>query len=112
MRHRFFFVLKKLLRMALLLLGVSIVTFTLMCASPLDPLATNVGQVALGSMSPEQVEKLEAYWGVNTPPVERYLGWRRGRFYDPVPTGQQTPDIQIQIQETLIPSDHEKTQQT
>ena len=34
MRHRFFFVLKKLLRMALLLLGVSIVTFTLMCASP------------------------------------------------------------------------------
>ena len=26
-------------------------------------------------MSPEQVEKLEAYWGVNTPPVERYLGW-------------------------------------
>ena len=46
-----------------------------MCASPLDPLATNVGQVALGSMSSEQVEKLEAYWGVNTPPVERYLGW-------------------------------------
>lgn len=75
MRHRFLFTLKKLLRMALLLLGVSIVTFTLMCASPLDLLATNVGQVALGSMSPEQVEKLEAYWGVDTPPVERYLGW-------------------------------------
>ena len=26
-------------------------------------------------MSPEQIEKLEDYWGVNTPPVERYLGW-------------------------------------
>ncbi|HJD47367.1 MAG TPA: ABC transporter permease [Candidatus Mediterraneibacter norfolkensis] len=61
--------------MALLLLGVSIVTFLLMCASPLDPLQTNVGQVALGSMSPEQVARLEEYWGVDTPPVQRYLGW-------------------------------------
>ncbi|WP_366455162.1 ABC transporter permease [uncultured Intestinimonas sp.] len=61
--------------MLLLLLGVSAVTFALMSASPLDPLQTNVGQVALGSMSPEQVAKLEAYWGVGTPPLERYLGW-------------------------------------
>ena len=75
MKHRLQFTGKKLIRMALLLLGVSIVTFLLMCASPLDPLQTNVGQVALGSMSPEQVARLEAYWGVDTPPVQRYLGW-------------------------------------
>lgn len=75
MKHRFQFTGKKLIRMALLLLGVSIVTFLLMCASPLDPLQTNVGQVALGSMSPEQVARLEEYWGVDTPPVQRYLGW-------------------------------------
>ena len=75
MKHRLQFAAKKLLRMALLLLGVSIVTFALMAASPLDPLQTNVGQVALGSMSGEQVARLEAYWGVDTPPVERYLGW-------------------------------------
>ena len=37
---------------------------------------------------------------------------RAGRLYDPVPTGQQTPDIQIQIQEPLKFPDHEKTQQT
>ncbi|MBE5063135.1 ABC transporter permease [Lachnospiraceae bacterium DSM 108991] len=61
--------------MALLLLGVSVVTFLLMSASPLDPLQTNVGQVALGTMSQEQVEHLEAYWGVDTPPLERYAGW-------------------------------------
>ena len=75
MRDRLQFTAKKLIRMALLLLGVSLVTFLLMCASPLDPLQTNVGQVALGSMSPEQVEQLEAYWGVDTPPAERYIGW-------------------------------------
>ena len=61
--------------MGLLLLGVSIVTFLLMSASPLDPLQTNVGQAALGTMSQEQVERLEAYWGMDTPPLERYVGW-------------------------------------
>ena len=61
--------------MILLLLGVSIVTFLLMCASPLDPLQTNVGQAALGTMSQEQIAKLEAYWGTDTPPLERYIGW-------------------------------------
>ena len=75
MKHRLQFAGKKLLRMALLLLGVSLTAFLLMSASPLDPLRTNVGQAALGAMSPEQIAKLEDYWGVNTPPVERYLGW-------------------------------------
>ena len=73
MKHRLQFAGKKLLRMALLLLGVSLTAFLLMSASPLDPLRTNVGQAALGAMSPEQIAKLEDYWGVNTPPVERYL---------------------------------------
>ena len=75
MKHRLGFTGKKLIRIALLLLGVSFVTFLLMSASPLDPLQTNVGQVALGSMSQEQVEALLAYWGVDTPPLTRYLGW-------------------------------------
>lgn len=75
MRHRLEFTAKKLVRMALLLLGVSLTAFLLMDASPLDPLQTNIGQAALGTMSPEQVARLEEYWGVNAPPVERYLGW-------------------------------------
>lgn len=75
MRHRLEFTAKKLFRMALLLLGVSLTAFLLMDASPLDPLQTNIGQAALGTMSPEQIVKLEEYWGVNTPSAERYLGW-------------------------------------
>lgn len=62
-------------RMAVLLICVSIAAFALVSASPIDPLDANVGQVALGSMSPEQVEKLRAYWGADTPPVARYLAW-------------------------------------
>lgn len=46
-----------------------------MTISPINPLQSNVGEVALASMSAEQIEKLEAYWGVNTPPVERYINW-------------------------------------
>ena len=77
MKHRLKFTIKKLLRMALLLLGVSLTAFLLMDASPLDPLQTNVGQAALGSMSPEQIAKLEEYWGVDAPAAERYLSWLR-----------------------------------
>lgn len=75
MRHRLQFTAKKLIRMALLLLGVSLAAFLLMDASPLDPLQTNIGQAALGTMSPEQISRLEDYWGVNAPAAERYLGW-------------------------------------
>lgn len=75
MKHRLQFAAKKLVRMALLLLGVSLTAFLLMDAAPLDPLQTNIGQAALGSMSPEQIARLEAYWGVDTPPAERYLNW-------------------------------------
>ncbi len=44
--------------MILLLAAVSVVTFTLVSISPIDPLQANVGQTALGSMSEEQIEKL------------------------------------------------------
>ena len=47
MREPLLFLGKKLLRAVLLLLGVSLAAFLLLCASPLDPLQTNVGQVAL-----------------------------------------------------------------
>lgn len=78
MKHRLKFAGKKLIRMLLLLLGVSLLTFLLMWASPLDPLQTNVGQTALGSMTQEQIAELEVYWGMDMPPAQRYLGWLSG----------------------------------
>ena len=81
MKHRTLFIAKKLLRMALLLFGVSVVSFALLAASPVDPLQANVGQAALGSMSPEQIARLESYWGVGEPPVRRYLNWASGLLH-------------------------------
>lgn len=57
-----------------LLLAVSIIAFALVSASPIDP----VQQYILGlgtAVSPEQRAQIEAYWGVNEPPVERYFTW-------------------------------------
>ena len=51
-----------------LLLAVSIVAFLLVCLSPVDPVQQYI--LGLGSaISPEQRAEIEAYWGVNQPPV-------------------------------------------
>ncbi|MBQ3575147.1 MAG: ABC transporter permease [Clostridia bacterium] len=57
-----------------LLLAVSIIAFALVSFSPIDP----VQQYILGlgtAVSPEQRAEIEAYWGVDEPPVERYISW-------------------------------------
>ncbi|MDY3250114.1 MAG: ABC transporter permease [Candidatus Choladocola sp.] len=79
-KHFGIFIIKNVVRMTLLVIAVSIVAFALMTLSPVDPLQANVGQAALGSMSREQKEKLEEYWGVNEPPVQRYLAWAKDFF--------------------------------
>ncbi len=65
---------KKAVRMAALLVMVSLITFGLISASPIDPLQANAGQAA-GSMSQEQLDRLAEYWGVDEPPVKRYVNW-------------------------------------
>lgn len=72
------FFTKNLIRMVLLLFAVSAVSFFLVSVSPIDPLKSNVGQAALGSMTAEQVEKLSEYWGVGVPAGQRFLSWLTG----------------------------------
>ena len=43
----------------------------------MDTLQANVWKAALGSMSQEQREKLEEYWGVHTPPAQQYISWAK-----------------------------------
>lgn len=57
-----------------LLLAVSIISFVLVSASPVDP----VQQYILGlgtAVSPKQRAEIEDYWGVNEPPIEHYFSW-------------------------------------
>lgn len=69
---------KNILRMVVLLVLVSLGAFLLVSASPIDPLQTNIGQTALGSISQEQIERLREYWGVGIPPLKRFFSWARG----------------------------------
>lgn len=69
---------KNLIRATVLLALVSAASFFLLSLSPIDPLQSNVGQAALGSMSPEQVEELREYWGVGVPMTKRFASWFSG----------------------------------
>lgn len=65
---------KNLIRIISLLLAVSIIAFALVCASPIDPVGQYI--MSLGTaVSAEQRAELEDYWGVNDPPVQRYMNW-------------------------------------
>ena len=65
--------LKNIAKMLLLLLAVSIIAFALVSMSPVDPVQQYL--LGLGAISEEQRAAVEDYWGVNDPPVERYLSW-------------------------------------
>ena len=62
------------IRTVSLLFAVSAISFAFISASPIDP----VQQYILGlgtAVSPEQRAQIEAFWGVEKPPLERYFSW-------------------------------------
>jgi peptide/nickel transport system permease protein len=59
--------------MICLLFGVSLLSFALITAAPLDPVTAFVG--AESGVSEEQKALVAEYWGLNKPPAERYLTW-------------------------------------
>ncbi|SDD96551.1 peptide/nickel transport system permease protein [Paenibacillus sp. UNCCL117] len=63
----------RLVRVVTLLIGLSVLTFSLIHLSPLDPVNAYIGGDS--SASPEQIEKFKAYWGMDKSPVEQYFAW-------------------------------------
>lgn len=59
-----------------LLLAVSILSFALVSASPVDPVRQYL--TGVGPVSAEQRVEIEEYWGVGKPPVQRYFSWLCG----------------------------------
>lgn len=69
------FVGKSIFKMVSLLIAVSMLSFILVSASPVDPIRAYVGEVGMVNMSVENLAKLEAYFSLNIPPIERYWNW-------------------------------------
>lgn len=63
------------LKFVVLMFAVSVVTFFLVGASPIDPVQANLGQAAYAGLSAEKKAELANYWGSNLPLWERYLNW-------------------------------------
>ncbi len=67
------FLLRKAVKLLMLLLSVCILTFLLMELSPIDPITAYVGtSTKVGS---EQRALIAEQWGLNKPPLERFLSW-------------------------------------
>lgn len=64
---------KNAVKMLLLLFAVSVIAFVLVSLSPIDPIQQYI--LGVGGVSAKQRLELEAYWGVQKPPLTRYLNW-------------------------------------
>ncbi|MFC4401898.1 ABC transporter permease [Gracilibacillus xinjiangensis] len=68
------FIVKKITRLLLLLVAVSLITFLLVSLSPVDPVRAYIGADML-MISPEQKVAIEAYWGLNEALFIQYFNW-------------------------------------
>lgn len=66
---------KGIVKIATLLIAVSILSFILVSMSPVDPVRAYIGEIGIANMSAENLARLEAYFGLDTPPVVRYWNW-------------------------------------
>lgn len=64
----------KLLRLISLLVAISIISFFLVSHSPVDPVQAYIGADMM-KVSQEQREQITEYWGLDDPPMERYIKW-------------------------------------
>ncbi|WP_245948105.1 ABC transporter permease [Paenibacillus sambharensis] len=68
------FAFGKSVRLAALLAAVSIITFVLISFSPVDPVRAYIGADMM-TVGAEQRLDIAVYWGLDQPPLERFLKW-------------------------------------
>ncbi|RKQ33156.1 ABC transporter permease [Oceanobacillus halophilus] len=66
--------LGKSIRLATLLVAVSILSFILVDSSPIDPVRSYVG-ADMNRVSPEQRQEIAEYWGLNEPSYIQFSNW-------------------------------------
>ncbi|TNJ62829.1 ABC transporter permease [Paenibacillus hemerocallicola] len=64
----------KLIRLAALLLAISVISFALVNASPIDPIQAYVGADMM-RVGPEQRQLITEYWGLDQSPLQRFFQW-------------------------------------
>lgn len=70
------FILKKIGKLAGLLIAISLLSFILISYSPVDPVQSYIG-AEIARISPEQRVNIEEYWGLNESKPKQYLLWAK-----------------------------------
>ena len=73
-RDGIFFIGRKVVRLVTLLIMVSIVSFTLVHLSPVDPVQAYIGADMM-KVSAEQRQEIATYWGLDQSPIEQFTRW-------------------------------------
>ncbi|ARD48098.1 ABC transporter permease [Sporosarcina sp. P33] len=68
------FFIRKAVKLATLLIAVSILSFTLVSLSPIDPVQSYIG-ADMTRVSAEQYENIAEYWGINEPKIQQFMHW-------------------------------------
>src|SRR5690625_797471 len=64
----------KLMKLVILLVAISVLSFLLVRFSPIDPIQSYIG-ADMTLVSPEQRQHIEEYWGLNDSGVEQFIRW-------------------------------------
>lgn len=67
------FLARRIFKLITLLIALCIITFALMELSPIDPVTAYVG--ASTKVGAEQRTLIAEHWGLNEPPLQRFLAW-------------------------------------
>ncbi len=73
-RRLVFYIVGKTLKLASLLLAVSILSFILISLSPIDPVQSYVGADMM-RVGPEQRENIAVYWGLHETGFQQFIQW-------------------------------------
>lgn len=68
------FILGKIIRILSLLMALCLISFLLMSYSPIDPVQAYVGADMM-RVGEEQRAQIAEHWGLDKPPVERFIHW-------------------------------------
>jgi len=74
LKRVFKFILSKTVKLLSLLFAVSVISFTLVAISPIDPIQSYVG-ADITRVSPEQREEIAEYWGLNESRISQFMNW-------------------------------------
>ena len=93
---------KKIIRFAILLIFVILLSFWLIDMSPINPVKTYISNVVI---SQAQIANLEAYWGVNEPITTKMANWLGNIIHGDLGTSLifRTPVIDV-IKERFLAS--------